>query len=68
LIRKLCLGFILLSPACPFSFLAFLSGTQFSVAAGQLQSNNEIILWLGVTRIWGTGLKGFRVRKIENSC
>ena len=41
LIRNLYLGFILLLPTCPFSFPAPtptpLSGTQFSVAAGQLQ-------------------------------
>jgi hypothetical protein len=36
LIRNLCLGFILLSPAHPTSFPASLSGTQFSMAVGQL--------------------------------
>ena len=44
LIRNLCLGFILLLPARPFSFPASLSGTQFSVAAGQLQLRSWIFI------------------------
>jgi hypothetical protein len=44
LIRNLCLGFILLSAACPFSFPDSLPDTQFSMAAGELQALIKLMI------------------------
>ena len=32
----------------------------------QLWSSKKIIVWLGVTRMWGTVLNGHNIRKVEN--
>lgn len=39
-----------------------------TVAKSQVSSNNEIILWLLVSTLWGTVLKGHSIGKGENQC
>ena len=41
---------------------------QITVAKLQVWSSKEIILWLWVTMIWETVLKGHSIREIENHC
>ena len=56
-------GHISDNPACQIFTLWFIT-----LAKLQLWSSNKIILWLGVTTLWGTVLKGCSNRKVENHC